>query len=313
LETYRFCEGTVPSGYALDFEESLFNQEAHRFLQSTEGWHSFYIVHEKQKKISAAIHFHLSGKIAKSPLRAPFGSLEFAQSTPLDVVFDFLLFFEERLRSMGVTGIVIKNYPNAYNDQNASVSQTFFTNLNYVITAAEVDSVMDVNPGEVQELFHRSHRQRFDKALQAGLIFQEIPSHEVRTAYTFIDQCQQAKGYRLSMDHDQMQKTVKTFPDHYKIFGVFSERELVAASIAIHVQPNIMYDFCHDHAPAYDDLSPVVTLIAGIYRYCQSNAVNLLDLGTSASGGKPNFSLLHFKRCLGSRPTPKQTFEKKLE
>jgi hypothetical protein len=50
----------------------------------------------------------------------------------------------------------------------------------------------------------------------------------------------------------------------------------------------------------------------GIYEHCQVEKIRLIDLGTSALNGRPNFGLLDFKLNLGAVPTEKLTFEKKL-
>ena len=74
----------------------------------------------------------------------------------------------------------------------------------------------------------------------------------------------------------------------------------------------ILYDFYHAHPKSFDQLSPVVALVDGMYAYCQQNKFQLLDLVTSAVDGKVNFSLLNFKTQLGGQPSMKLTFEKDL-
>ena len=115
------------------------------------------------------------------------------------------------------------------------------------------------------------------------------------------------------MKFEALQETVNKFPDRYFLFSVHHRNKVVAASIAILVRKDILYDFYHDHLKAFDHLSPIVLLVDGIYEFCLTNNIRLLDLGTSALENKPNFSLLTFKTRLGGKPTPKFTFEKKLD
>jgi hypothetical protein len=51
----------------------------------------------------------------------------------------------------------------------------------------------------------------------------------------------------------------------------------------------------------------------GIYEYCQVEKYRLIDLGTSALKGRPNFTLLDFKLNLGATPTEKVVYEKILK
>jgi hypothetical protein len=130
--------------------------------------------------------------------------------------------------------------------------------------------------------------------------------------YDFIFTCRNEKGYPLSMQLEELQHMAVKFPDRYLLFGVFRSDSLVAAAITIRVKKNILYDFYHDHAAAFDHLSPVTFLVDGIYRFCFENDIQLLDLGTSAIDGLPNFGLLNFKKKLGALATPKLTFQKDL-
>jgi hypothetical protein len=50
----------------------------------------------------------------------------------------------------------------------------------------------------------------------------------------------------------------------------------------------------------------------GIYEFCQTEKIRIIDLGTSALHDRPNFGLLDFKLNLGAAPTEKLTFEKTL-
>jgi len=313
LEEYEFIEGPAPSDYHLDFEEALFNIEAHRKLQINEAWTSFHILNRKNKSVSAAVHFQVKDAVARSPVRSPFGSVEFSRSLPEILLFEFIKFFEEKLKSVGVNSIFIKNYPQAYAEDHAILTQTFFVNLKYNIINAQTGSVIRVSPTNIRNLFHRSERRKLDKAIRAELDFKEIGSGYLDKVYSFIHRCRTKKNYKLSMTLPDLQKASEQFPEKYLLFGVFHSGKLIAASIAIRVKEKILYDFYHDHDSEFDRLSPVVFLVAGMYDFCFMNSIRLLDLGTSAVDGLPNFSLLHFKKYLGCKPTPKLTFEKILD
>jgi hypothetical protein len=313
LEEYEFIEGLVPSDYRLDFEEALFNMQAHRNLQTDEVWTSFHILNTRNKSVSASIHFQVNDTIARSPLRSPFGSIEFSRALPENTLFEFIKFFEQKLKSKGVACITIKNYPQVYADDHAILLQTFFINLKYHVTNAEIGSVIKTSTTNIENLFHRSERRKLEKAIRAELVFKEINTKHLSQVYTFIQHCRAEKNYELSMTLSDLQKAAGLFPDNYLLFGVFYSEKMIAASIAIRVKGNILYDFYHDHDSEFDHLSPVVFLVAEMYDFCFRNSIRLLDLGTSAIDGVPNFSLLHFKKYLGCKPTPKLTFEKILD
>ena len=112
------------------------------------------------------------------------------------------------------------------------------------------------------------------------------------------------------MSYAQMKTVCDNFPEDFKLFGVYDNNALAAASISIMINKSILYNFYSAHAKQYDALSPVVRLMEGIYEHCQSDKIKIIDLGTSALNGRPNFGLLDFKLNLGASPSEKFTFEK---
>lgn len=198
----------------------------------------------------------------------------------------------------------------AYAAHQATIAQTLFLNLGYECIVSEIGSVLIVKRNPMYDMCNRSAKNKFDKARKFGLVAKQLPLHKLGEVYNFIHQSYALKNYLMSMTLSDLQKAMAVFPDRYLLFGVFNNNELVAASICIGVKKGVLYDFCHSHAPAYEHLSPVVLLIASIYEYCRSQKIKLLDVGTSALNGIPNYPLLHFKRMLGCEPTMKLTFEK---
>jgi hypothetical protein len=309
LEDYIFYEGPLPSDFQIGFEQAIFNRPDHLLLQSVEGWMNFFILSPKQKKAVASVFFHVADAEAKSPLRNPFGSIEFEDGVPLPLLFDFIQFVEFNLKSRKATRVTIKVPPQKYS-HHVSLINIFLINNHYHISQAKVDSAIEVTDERIERILHRSERRRLAKAKKAGLKFMQMPIAQLSKVYAFIEACRRSKGYQLSLTLHDLEKTVEKFPDHYLLFGVFDDAELVAAAISIRVKQDVLYEFYHDHDATFNHLSPVVLLIEGVYRYCQDNSITLLDLGTSAADDVPNYGLLNFKFKLGAKPTPKLTFEK---
>jgi hypothetical protein len=313
LEHHSFFEGQPDSSYRLTFEPHLFNRSEHRQLQKADGWISFYILNAKNQTIDAAFHFNLDANVAFSPFRAPYGSVEFSEDVPHKLLFDFLLYVEEKLLKKGVTEIVIKNPPRALNPDQLALLEVFLLNCGFTISNAEVGAVIPVN-----DLSHKEHlsswekKRRLRKSHESGLQFREIEIARLGEVYNFISDCNSAKGYALSMSHEDLSRTVTLFPSEYKLFGVFDGANLAGAAITIRVSKNILSNFYIAHSVKFAHLSPVVMLTEGLYNYCISNGISLLDLGTSALNGNPNFGLLDFKLSVGAEATSKLTFQKLL-
>jgi hypothetical protein len=308
LETYSFHEGVLPSLIPLAFELSLFNRPENILLQRLDGWSTYYVLNKSKNTIEAVIHFYIADAIAKSPLKNPFGSLEFSESLTSEIIIEFWNFIETSLRLKGVKQIVIQNAPKIYGD--VDVLHKVYLNSNFKVTAELMSSVIEIVDENTRNIFHRVERRCLKKCKDAGLIFKDVGIHELDTIYNFIHGCRDKKKFKLSMTLQDLKNVVEKFKDRYLLFAVYSDDQLVAASISIRVRENILYDFYHDHRKDFDHLSPVVMLVEGISKFCYKNKIFLLDLGTSAVNGQQIQTLLDFKIHLGATLSPKFTFEK---
>jgi hypothetical protein len=312
LEDYLFHEGRMPSGYSQDFESSLFNQPTHLLLQAPDGWKAFYILNEKYRTASASVWFNINQGVAHSPVKSPYGSVEFNEDLPPIVLFRFLEFVESRLKARGIEKIIIKDCPSNYRADEAALLQTFLFNLGYQVINAEAGTLIPITTPGLGEALHAWEVRKLRQATDARLIFRELSLDQLGEVYLFILSCRKVKGYSLSMSLTELKQAVNAFERRFHFFGVYDDERLAAASIGIRVRENVLYNFYSAHASAFDAVSPVVFLISRMYGFCFEQKIKLLDLGTSALDGKPNFTLLDFKMRLGGKPTTKLTFQKNL-
>lgn len=312
MKAFEFFEGSLPTGYRSDYISFIYNENRHRVLQSKSGWHSYYVVRKDKKTVYAEVHFCNVDQVACSPFRAPFGSIAFSESLPVEQLYNFISFVEEKLKKTGAKKIIIKNFPEIYSPGCHNVLTVLFFNHNFKISNAELDACIFIDSSEFESKLKTWEKRRLKQAEKAALEFKAIPQKHLSKVYHFILQCREERGHSLSMDFKSLQNTVSAIPDEFFLFGVYQSEVLVAASICIRVNRDIIYNFYSAHSKASDSLSPVVFMFEGIYNWCRKQKLTLLDLGTSALDGKPNFSLIDFKLRVGGIPTMKLTFEKDL-
>lgn len=306
MKTYTFHAG-LPNTYT----KYIFNSPEHRALQSSEGWKCLYALDEKES-IVAFLWVNIAGEVAHAPLRAPFGSIEVDVNLESKGLYDFIGYVAETLYGLGIKKIVLKNPPALYDASYSALLSTFLLNQGFSIEQAEVSSVIPVSDTPYANLVTEWEHRKLKQAKANSLFFQSQKGSHLQTIYSFIKACREEKGYNLSMPLPDLAKLSKAFPDRLHLFSVSHEADLAAACIAIQVSNDILYTFYYDHAKAYDAYSPVVMLIEGIYHFCQSQNIRLLDLGTAALNKQPNFPLLTFKAHIGGMPSPKLTFVKEL-
>lgn len=261
--------------------------------------------------VEGQLHVNIQGGIARSPIRAPFGSVQFSSTLKPKVLFDFLKFVCESLAEKKVTQLFLTNPPDFYSPPASSLLNTFLFNLGFSVERAEVGTVLEMK-NDFDSNISKWELRKLRQAEEEGLRFKQLDIDALESVYAFILACRKEREYQLSITWETLYATVNTFKDRFPLFAVTHQDDLVAASISIDVGNGVMYNFHSAHPRSYDHLSPVVMLLKGIHHYCIEQNFRLLDLGTSALEGLPNFGLLDFKLGLGAQPTTKLTFKKEL-
>jgi hypothetical protein len=310
LESGYSVVNNLPAGYSADYDFFLFGQQRHLALQSPD-WIHFYLLRKANQKIMAQVAFHLSDHVARSPLRAPFGSFLFSDHLAPQTLYDFVHQVERQLQKLGISLIALTEPPNNYREAG-DLLHTILLNQGYRIASAELSSGIRIDKLTFDEKIETWEKRKLKQAKAKGVTFKLFGFHDLPEVYAFIRKCREQRHHTLSMSFDELEQTAKEFKNDFVFSGAFLNREMIAGSIAIRVHRHILYNFYSGHLKKYDTLSPMVTLLAGLYRYCERQHISLLDLGTSALHGQPNFSLLEFKLRLGAVPSIKMSFEKQL-
>jgi hypothetical protein len=311
LTAYAFQEG-VPYGFRADFQSGIFHHLNHVQVQSTSGLHSYVLVDQKKSTLAALIHVHHSNDEAVSPYRSPYGSFLFSDSLSEDDLQQFVFQVEQNLKDAGVKNFVLKNEPAAYAEKKARRLEQVLLKLNYQIISEETSSVIPVTDVEYASILHRTKKPRLKKCHEMGFEWQQVSREQLPEVYNFLNNRREEKGYSLSMELSALENVMEIFPEEFFLHVARHENKLIAASISIQVLPDVLYCFYYDHLPEYDAVSPIVFLCEGLYAFCQSKGIGLMDLGTSNPDGQLHEPLLDFKLSLGAEPSRKLTFAKKI-
>ncbi len=257
----------------------------------------------------AQVSFHLQNGRAVSPVQAPFGSFLFSERLSPAILHDFIGTCETQLKKRGATQVSLTEPP-LYYRRSGELLHTILLNRDFRISRAELSSGIKIDTTVFEKKIEAWEKRKLKQAKSKGLQFKKTPIYELENVYNFIELCRHQRGHTLSMTLAQLQDTVNGFKKSFHLFAVYSQKELAAASIAIQVHPNILYNFYSGHLKKFDTVSPVVLLTSGMYKFCEAHEIKLLDLGTSSVDGQINFGLLDFKMRLGAVPSMKLTFEK---
>ncbi|MBI1769820.1 MAG: hypothetical protein HY015_01290 [Bacteroidetes bacterium] len=313
MSKYIFHEGQLAKNFKPVFERFLFNEERHLHSQSLDGWKTFSLIDNRSKLVFAQVNFHIENSTASSPYKAPFGSFEFNESLSIEVLFNFLVEVENKLKEQGVIKVAIKDVPHLYRPQESAILSVLLMDLNFEVVKSEINSSIVVDEVLWRDKISQAELKRLRRCEREQLIFQSLGLSELEEVYNFTRECRHERDAELSVTYASLKYTVEKCPDDFLLFGVFQKKELIASAISVRVTNSIIYNFYHAHRKSSDQLSPIVFLLDNQYSYCRQNGFRLLDLGTSSLENKTNFSLLNFKTQVGGIFSMKLTFEKELQ
>ncbi len=307
----QFLESQSVAGHQAENEPFLFSMPEHLALQG-ERWLTYRSVDAVKK--NELIRFSVSADkdVARSPVKGPFAALEIATDVSAELIYRFFLFVEKSLRKRGINRIILKHQHDQYRNRQAPKLHACLFSLGYEVLEAEVGAVVQVDSESLWTKMDSWEKRRKRQATASSLTAVHLPLTELRKVYNFLKGCREERGHELSLSWQEVYRLAKTFPDRILLVSITSGKRWAAASLAIRVRSDILYNFYTGHLAEFNRLSPTVSLLDHLNAYCYRNKIALLDLGTSSVRGVPNFSLLQFKLRMGSTPTLKLSVSKML-
>lgn len=307
----NFYFGPPPKGFKPDFESFLFNTKTHRLLQAKTGWIEFHLLDRIKKKIISSIFFHLEGGKASSPKRAPFGSFEISAHLRPKEFYEFVKWMEAELRAKDISKIEIVCPPVLFQSGQPLITSVLVSQ-GYQIVKGEPGCCLQVDGLPLLRKMRPNKQNVLRQGERAGLLFKILPLSKLQEVYHFLDSCRKEKDQSLSMTLPALTQTTQQLANSFLLVGIYLKDEMVGAAVVIRIHSSVAYTFYLGHSKQHNKLSPVVFLVSHLYDWCQQSGISILDLGTSALDGQPNFPLLDFKLRMGGILTPKFTFTKTL-
>lgn len=295
----------VYTGYV--YSESSF-LETNNSLQKRH----FYWVDVDTDRAYAHVAFSIADDIAFSPHRLPFGGVELSQELSQPEVLEFLRQVEKSLQNDGVTGIRIHQAPNAYYDH--SLISDSLIDLGYEIIQNRVFHTIAVDESDLYGRMHKMEHRKIKKCIEGGAVFKEVKRGK-KEVFQWINRFRELDYKPPSMSWADLEDTNSLNPKMYRVFGVYMDEFMLAATVVVMVNDEAVYHFMpasHVEFRHYRKLSPMVFLVQNLYKWCQDNSIKLLDLGTSYVDMKMKTSLAKFKENIGGKPTEALSWQKTL-
>ncbi|WKN33333.1 hypothetical protein PZB74_08295 [Porifericola rhodea] len=296
-------EQIIKNGFS-SVNSFLYNSPAYLGLKAKEYGTPYRFAARNGEYDVAQVYFFQKDDVAISIPASPFGSLEFDEDFTEEEMLAFISFVINHLKSLDLNYLQINDCIPAYRQSSdVSVHQLLMQQGAQVIDK-KVNHHINIDEQPLPQKMHKMERKRLRKCIDKRLNFIEESIDKLHVYYSFLQHCRQQKGWVLSLSFEQMQQNTKVLSGCYRLFGLYYNNELIAASLVVVVNSKVLYDFYHDSLQEYKSWSPVVYLVSQLYQYCQNHNLNILDLGTSQTE-----SLQQFKAHLGAEASHKYSYQ----
>lgn len=293
------------------FFENLFNDPRHVLMQSGDALtYNLYFNHI----LSGSIHFTIEENTAYSPKKSLFGGFEIHKKVTPEALREFYYAVEKDLHERKVKKVILTLPANFYRKARVKMIKNTLEEVGFARLLKCKNHSIEITEKSLSALIHPMEKRKLKKCNDFGLEFFREPIDMLPVVYEFIHLCRKEKKHPLSIDSNQLNQSFQLFPDNYFIFTVKKSNEIYAATIGVKVNDKVIYNFLPASPAKFNDLSPTVKLIDGLYSFAYKKRFKYLDLGISTTPeGKNQKTLIEFKKHMGGQKSTKQKFGKMLE
>lgn len=310
MTTYQLHEGLEPETKIL-YQSAVYSEKSFLSTKTESEQYHFYWVNDNEAH--AHVAFSIVENIAYSPYKLPFGGIEVSQSLSIADIQAFLKEIEIRLRKLKVENIRIHQAPDAYFDQ--SNIKAAFSEQEFEVIQNRIFHTISVDSSELFDRMHKMEQRKIKKCIDAGAEFRELKKSEKVKSFQWIERFRTLDYKPPSMTWVDLRDVNQRNPKLYKVFGVFIDDYMVAATVVVIVNKKAAYHFMpasHVEFQDYRKFSPMVFLVENLYQWCQAKSIQTLDLGTSYVDMKMKTSLAKFKENIGGKPSEALSWQKTL-
>lgn len=270
------------------------------------------LIRISDNKVFANITFYLNNhNHYLSPARGTFGGVSAVDNIDFSLLEEFLTIVVNQLLLRNSSMITVKLQPLSHNPQLFSLCLNIFSRLNFAITSYDLNYSLDINNEVFLSRLSHGNQKKLKQCLRDGFFTSKLDISRFGEAYQVIQSNRESKGYPMTMDQASFLQMVKIFPKSINCFAVFnpSDLSMIASSICISINSDILYVFYWGDVQSNDSYSPITLLSSHIYDFAKENSYKIMDVGTSTMNGEPNYGLINFKRNLGFEESLKLTLE----
>jgi hypothetical protein len=241
-------------------------------------------------------------RILRSHPGASFGSFVVEAGLSLRdaerLVTHFLAYCHER----GYAGAEVTLPPQIYLRRPSHYLDFILYQHGFRYRKREVSSVvpLDVTVDQVLDLFSPESRRAVRRAQKLNVQISE--SDDFATFYEILKKNLRLR-HNVQPAHtlDELSLLRQKFRERIRLFGAFTENEMIAGIVIFDCNPRAALAFYISHREAFQRYRGVNLLFYEVFRWCLGQGFRFLDFGIFTVNMQPNWGLGRFKESFGAQ------------
>jgi len=271
----------------------------------------FSVVKKNSDRILMEIFFEMIDKSLISLPTTTYGGFNFSEDIKFELFelcFNAILSYIKKLM---IDKVVIKAPPVLHSPTVHSFQNNLLVRNQFTISSEDINYSINLSnpPHEFISKLNYSSKKKLKQSTNLNIVFNKLTVDHFDQAYTLLELNRSTKNRSLSISRPKLYDLIISFPENFLIFGLFDHlSNLIASSISISINSDILYVLYWGDHPDYRDTSPIINLAMNIFNYALKKNYTIMDIGTSTIGSQPDYGLMNFKSNIGFIPHSKSTW-----
>lgn len=263
---------------------------------------------KEQIKLEIQVALYPGGRAVSLP-KVPFGGFWMYGNIISTVFVSFLKYLISFLKDKGAKEIEVTQPPCLY--------MPYTDWIEYFLQKEGFELVHMLN----HQFFEGKKRMKAELRVLSSKYTKKIKDNNLKVSlgniqsFNFLNEIRtwnQARGYKITFDENQLITQVSTFPERYFVITVMQEGEPVGHALAVKLTSKSVYYFLSAIDPKSKAKLAGELIMVNLLKLAVEQKVSFLDLGSSEIEGKPNHSLIFFKSKFSNSSHNKITWRLKL-
>ncbi|WP_293010969.1 hypothetical protein [Mongoliibacter sp.] len=263
----------------------------------------------KKRNIKAEVQVALypDGRAVSIP-KAPFGGFWVYTEVNSEVIVSFLNAWIIFLKEKGAKEIILTQAPCVY--------MPYTDRVEYFLQKRGFELLHILN----HQFYEGKKRMKSELKLLLSKYSRKVKTENLKVSigkiqnFNFLNEIRlwnQARGYQITFDENQLLAQVSTFPERYFVISVMQEDTCIGHALAVKLTSNSLYYFLSAIDPATKIKLAGELIMVNLLKLAVEQKVAFLDLGSSEVKGEANHSLIYFKSKFSNSSRNKITWRLK--